>query len=93
MTELREVGFRHHEGVATATEVCVVFNFFGEEVAGVDDARNVSNFDCFVLVFFANAVFMKVDVFCAFEGDGRGPVAGGFVVVVYGDAVECVWKS
>ena len=75
MAELIEIGFGHHEGVATATEMGVVLEFFCEEVRGVDDARDVSYFDCAVLVFFTDAVLVKIDVFCAFEGDGGGPVA------------------
>ena len=54
----------------------VVFEFFCEEIRGVDDARDVSYFDCAVLMFFTDAILVKVDVFCSFECDGGGPVAG-----------------
>ena len=46
-----------------------IFNFFGEEITGVDDSRDVSNFDCFVLMLFTHTTLVKVDVFGAFEGD------------------------
>ena len=71
----------------------VVFDFFGEEVAGVDDARNVSHLDDVALVSFANAVLVEIDVLGTFEGDGGGPVAGGFVVVVDGDALGGVRET
>jgi hypothetical protein len=62
-----------------------IFQLFGKEVAGVDDARNVSNFHCAVLMVFTDTTFVKIDVFGAFEGDGGGPVDCGLVVVVYCD--------
>jgi hypothetical protein len=59
-----------------------VFNFFGEKVAGVNNSRNVSNFYCFVLMLFADAALVEIDVLGAFEGDRGRPVDGGFIVVV-----------
>ena len=43
--------------------------FLCEEVRGVDDARDVSDLDCAILMFFSDTVFVKIDVFCSFEGD------------------------
>ena len=63
--------------------MCIIFNFLGEQVAGVYDARNVSNFYNVALMSFANAVF----VLCAFEGHGGSPFAGGLVMVVDSDAL------
>ena len=53
----------------------------------------MSDFDDAGLMVFADAVLMEVDVFGAFECDGGGPVDGGFVIVVDGDAVLCVFKA
>ena len=61
-----------------------VFEFFGEKVAGVNNSRNVSNFYCFVLMLFADTALVEIDVLGALEGDGGGPVDGGFVIVVDG---------
>ena len=83
MAELVEIRFRHHEGVATATEMSVVFDFFCEQVAGVDDARDVCDFYCVVLMIFANTIFVEINVFGAFECNRGGPITSGFIVVVY----------
>ena len=42
---------------------------------------------------FANTVFVKVDVFGAFQGDGGGPVDSCFVVVVNCDAMGGIFKT
>ena len=42
---------------------------------------------------FADAVLVEVDVFGAFECDGGGPVDGGFVIVVDGDAFRRVGEA
>ena len=71
----------------------VVFDFFGEEVAGVDDARDVCDFDCVVLMIFANTIFVEINMFGAFECNGGCPITSGFVVVVYCDAFGGVGKA
>ena len=58
MAELVEIGFGYHECVAAATEMSVVLDFLCEQVAGVDDARDVCDFDCVVLMMFANTIFV-----------------------------------
>jgi hypothetical protein len=45
-----------------------ILEFFGEEVAGVDDARNVSDFCCAILVEFAHIIFTEAEMFGAFVG-------------------------
>jgi hypothetical protein len=67
-----------------------VLDLFCEKVAGVNNSRNVSNFYCFVLMLFADAALVEVDVLGALEGDGGGPVDGGFVIVVDGDGIGSV---
>jgi hypothetical protein len=67
-----------------------VLDLFGEEVAGVNNSWNVSNFDCFVLMLFVDTALVEVDVLGALEGDGGGPVDGGFVIVVDGDGFGSV---
>jgi hypothetical protein len=62
-----------------------VLEFFGEKVAGVNNSRNVSNFNCFVLMLFPDAALVEVDVLRALESDGRCPVDGGLVIVVDSD--------
>jgi hypothetical protein len=59
-----------------------VFQLFGKKVTGVNNARNVSDFCCPILVEFADVVFAEVEMFCAFVRAGSGPVDGGLVVVV-----------
>ena len=66
-----EVYFRNHHGVATATEVGGISQLLGEEVAGVDDAGDMSYFGETKLMGFAYVVFFQVDVFCAFISDRR----------------------
>ena len=64
-----------------------VLELFGEKIAGVYDARNVSNVYDFGMMCFAHAVFMKVEMFGAFVGAGSGPIDRGFVIVVDSDCV------
>jgi hypothetical protein len=67
-----------------------VLDFLGEQVAGVNNSRNVSYIYCLVLMLFADTTLVEVDVLGALEGDRGGPVDGGFVVVVDGDGFGCV---
>ena len=53
----------------------------------------MGDFDDAGLMVFADAVLVEVDVFGAFECDGGGPVDGGFVIVVDGDAFSRVGKA
>ena len=71
----------------------IIFDFFGEEIAGIDETRYVLNFDDPPLMCFANTVFMEVDVFCAFEGDRGGPVDCRFVIVVDRDALRGIGEA
>ena len=61
----------------------IIFDFFGEEIAGIDETRYVLNFDDPTLMCFANTVFMEIDVFGAFVGAGSCPINCSFVVIVY----------
>ena len=48
---------RHHECVSASAEMSCIFQLFGEEITGVDDARNVSDSGDATLMAFANVVF------------------------------------
>ena len=49
-----------HHGVTTAAEVGGVFDFFGKKIAGVDDARDVSNGGDAEVMGLADEVFSQV---------------------------------
>ena len=69
-----------------------VFELFGEEIAGVNNTRNVSNFGDTntSLVKFADVVFAKIYVFGAFVGARSCPVDSSLVVVVNRSALKCI---
>ena len=67
-----------------------VLELFSEKIAGVYDARNVSNVYDFSVMCFAHAVFMKVEMFGAFACAVGSPINHSFVIVVNGDCVSCV---
>ena len=81
-----EVYLGNHHAVATATEVSAVTEFLREQIAGVDDARDVLNSGKTKLMGFANVVLFEVDMFGAFVGHGRRPLDTSVVVVVDGEA-------
>ena len=58
MVVLEERGLRNHHGVTQATEMGSVFNFFGENVTGVDDARNMGDTYVPSLMSFPDLVFV-----------------------------------
>jgi len=62
-------------------------DFFGECIAGVDDAWDVCDKSSGVLMGFADFVFAEVDVFGAFVCHGGCPVDAGLIVIVYGGTV------
>eukprot|EP00956_Cyclotella_meneghiniana_P007921 scaffold10518_cov43-Cyclotella_meneghiniana.AAC.3 len=55
----------HHHEVAAATEVSGVAEFFGEEVAGIDDTGNVFDLDKAELMGFTYVVLFEIHVFGA----------------------------
>ena len=59
----------------------IVLKLFREEIAGVDFARYVRNFNCLVLHVFTDGGFVEVEMLGSFVGEGGRPVDGGFVVV------------
>jgi hypothetical protein len=70
--------------------MCCILELFREEVTGVDNSRNVSNFGHTTLMAFTNIVFTKIDVFGAFVCARCGPIYGRFVIVVDSNAPECI---
>ena len=64
-----------------------ILELFGEEIAGVDDAGNVSNTYDFCMMGFTHAVLVEVEMFGAFAGASGGPVHRCFVAVVNRDGV------
>ena len=85
-----EVGSGNHESITAAAEVGCILELFGKNITSVDEAGDVSDFDDACVMVFADTIFMEVDVFCAFVGDGGGPVNTRFVIVVNGHAIVSV---
>lgn len=88
-----EVGSGNHESITAAAEVGCILELFGKKITSVDEAGDVSDFDDACVMVFADTIFMEVDVFCAFEGDGGSPINCSFVIVVDGDAFGGVGKA
>ena len=64
-----------------------ILELFGEEIAGVDDARNVSNTYDFGMMGFTHAVLLEVEMFCALAGASGSPIDRSLVVVIDCDGV------
>ena len=56
------------EGITEAAVLSGIFHFFGEYVAAVDDAGDVSDENVSCCLGFTNFVFAEVDMFDAFVG-------------------------
>ena len=67
-----------------------IFELLGEEIAGVDDARNVSNADDVGVMGFTHTVLVEVEMFGAFAGACCRPVDRCFVIVVNCYGVACI---
>ena len=57
MTEPEEVGSGYHHGITEAAVVGCILDFLGEDVGGIDDARDVGDVSGFVRVHFADLLF------------------------------------
>ena len=60
---------------------------FSEDIAGVDDARDMSNLDSVFVVSFTYLIFAEAEVFDTFGGYRRGPLDASLVFVVDNIAV------
>jgi hypothetical protein len=60
----------NHHRITASAEMSGDFWLFGEEVGGIGDARNVSDFGNAQLMGFADVIFFEIDVFGAFVSDG-----------------------
>ena len=69
--ELLEIGLRDHKGVAEATKMGRVFQFFRKYVSTIDKSWYVlyANMSCDLC--FAYTIFMEVDMFDTFRCDSR----------------------
>ena len=61
-----------------------IFWFFNENVAGIDDTRNMGDLGGTICAHFLNFVFAETRVLGAFVGKGRRPGDGGCVFIVDG---------
>ena len=61
-----EVGARNGDCITETTEVSCVFHFLGEDVAAVDDSRDVGDEDFAIGLCFSDLVLAEVDVLGAF---------------------------
>ena len=66
MEVAQEVGARNGNCVAETTEVSCIFHVFGEDVAAVDDPRDVGDEDFAIGLCFSDLVLAEVDVLGAF---------------------------
>ena len=57
MTEPEEVGLIYHYGITKAAVVGCILDFLGEDVGGIDDARDMGNVSGFVRMRFPDFVF------------------------------------
>ena len=71
----------HHEGVSETPEVCGIFHFFGEDVAGIDFAGDMADPGSLVLMGFADLIFAKINVLGPFVCHRRSPINAGLIVI------------
>lgn len=64
-----------------------VVYLFSEDIAGVDDARDMSNLDSVFVVSFTYLIFAEVEVLDTFGGYRRRPLDASLVFVVDNSAV------
>ena len=57
MTEPEEVGSGYHHGITKAAVVGCIRDFLGEDVGGIDDARDVGDAIGFVRMHLPDLVF------------------------------------
>ena len=85
-----KITFGDHHRIPASSEMSGVFELFCEEVAGFDDARNVSNLGDAQLMCFTDVIFLEIDVFGALVCDRGRPIYTGFIIIVNCDAFVCV---
>ena len=74
---------RDHHGIATPTEMSCVLQFLGEEIAGINNARNVRDVCNAKVMRLADIVFLEINVFGSFGCDGGGPINICLIIIVY----------
>ena len=67
VSEFQECLEGDHNQVSNISEVRVVFHLLCENVARIDDTRNLINVDIFRLMAFANHIFLEVKCLIPFE--------------------------
>ncbi len=90
MIELHEVREGHHEGVLNAAVMGRVLHLFRKNIAGVDDAGDVTNGDVARGGEFVDLHLAEVDVLDAFICKGDAPVDSRLVVIEDADGGEGV---
>ena len=76
-----EVSQSTHKGVAKPTEMCNVTHFLGEDVADIVLARDVKDFEGFVLNPLAHGVLSELDMASGLQCHVVGPEDTGVVVI------------
>ena len=64
------------------TEMCSSMEVVCEEVTGINDNRDMSNFDSIILMKLVNIGFMKINVFGAFVCSCCSPIDHCLIVIV-----------
>ena len=65
---LEEGRFGDHHAIAQTPKVCGIFHLFGEIVTGIDDARDVDDYDINCVMAFTYHVLPKVEMFDTLGG-------------------------
>ena len=69
VVKAHEVGARYRDCFAETAVVGSIFHFFGENIAAVDDTRNVGDEDFSIRLCFTDFIFLEVDVLGSFVGN------------------------
>ena len=62
MVVAHEVGVRHRDCAAETMVVGGIFHLFGENIAAVDNIKNMGDKDFSIRLCFPNLIFTEVDV-------------------------------
>ena len=85
-----EVRLGDHHQIPTSSKMGPIFEFFGENIAGVDGAWDVEDVDIDIDDGFVDLAFAQIDVFHSFFCQGGGPGDACFIAVLDCNLVEGV---
>ena len=68
MVKAHEVTIGDHHQIPTLPKMGSIFEFSGENIAGIDGACDVNDVDAAINDSFVDLEFAEIDVFCSFVG-------------------------